>query len=92
MQLSVLLLALATSGSAWIVSECDGSQSRDLRAGRCYEFNPGKQAKYASNNNCRVTFYTNADCTGAAWGSKSQNKCLSLPLGGSIKSVFCSEA
>lgn len=91
MQPSVALLALATSASAWIVTECNGSQRQNLRAGRCYAYSPGKQAKYQSDNNCRVTFYNNADCTGAAWGSNSQHKCLAIPFDGDIRSVFCSE-
>lgn len=91
MQLSVLLIALAASTSAWLVSECDGEDQRDLKAGKCHKYFPGKQAKYQSNNNCRVTFYSRDDCTGAAWGSKSQNKCLALPGNGEIKSVFCNE-
>lgn len=88
---SVLLIALAASASAWIISECDGDDRRDLKAGKCYSYFPGKEAKYQSNNGCRVTFYEREDCTGAAWGSKSQNKCLALPVNAEIKGVFCHE-
>ena len=91
MQPFVLLLTLAASATAYNVYDCNSGNPRDLRAGQCHGYEPGKGAKFQSNNGCRVTFYNSGDCTGAAWGSKSQNKCLTVPGGGNIRSVFCSE-
>jgi hypothetical protein len=91
MQPSILLLTLTASASAFNVYDCNKGQHKDLKAGKCHGYAPGDQAMYQSGNNCRVPFYNSGDCTGAAWGSHSQNKCLKVPGGGQIRSVFCNE-
>lgn len=91
MQPSALLLLLAGSTSAWVVSNCRGNLKNDWKAGRCYNYDVGTSLQYQSNAGCKITFYERDDCTGVGWGSKSQEKCLGLPNNVRIRSARCDE-
>ncbi|KAF2789384.1 hypothetical protein K505DRAFT_253467, partial [Melanomma pulvis-pyrius CBS 109.77] len=91
MQFSAILLLLASSTSAFVVTNCRDNLRNNWSNNRCHDYDVGTSLKYQSDKGCTITLFNQEGCRGVAYTSDSQEKCLGLPGHLAIKSVKCQD-
>ncbi|KAF2105424.1 hypothetical protein BDV96DRAFT_608253 [Lophiotrema nucula] len=91
MQLSAIVILLASSTSAFIVTNCRDNLCNNWSNNHCHDHDVGTSLKHQSDKEYTITLYSQEGCRGVAYSSDPKKKCLGLPNHLGIKSVKCQE-